>query len=262
MPDGSFRKGQLVRNALPQLHIAWETFWTKPGVPSKTSSFEPGERFKGLKPKKCEALRFLTKDNLKEGDVMIPVIYGVEGSYKAPVAAIYQLNSDLKGNIVLVTNLAGFETTTEGEQGKLLPRQYLLAGAAGVQKIFWYSLRSGEWNNGREAHFGIYRRNMKSKPGALAYRTLAELRPEGSSPIALTAKNPVYCASWSTPDGKKIYALWLVHGKKELNLNLKGSVKEIRNHLGEQVKRTGDSFSLSEGPTYVIGESDLLITLP
>ena len=27
LPDGSFRKGQINKDALPRLHLAWETFW-------------------------------------------------------------------------------------------------------------------------------------------------------------------------------------------------------------------------------------------
>lgn len=262
LPDGSFRKGQINKQALPQLHIAWETFWTKPGVPAGTSKFEPGERFPGLNPVKREALRFLTKDNLKPGDEMIPVVYGVEGSYKAPVAAIYRLNSDLKGNIILITNVEGFESTTEDEQAKLLPRQYLLAAAGDVRKVFWYRLRAGEWNRGREAHFGIYRRNFQDKPGAQAYRTLTELRPAGSTRPVLTEKNPVYSASWTRPDGDTVYALWLVHGKKTMKPKIKGTVKEIRDHLGNRVELRNGTLSVSDGITYIAGDRNLTIELP
>lgn len=262
LADGSFRKGQINKQALPQLHIAWETFWTKPGVPAKTSRFEPGEKFPELKPVKREALRFLTKENLKPGDEMIPLVYGVEGDYKAPVAAIYRLNSDLKGNLVLITNVEGFESAPELEQAKLLPRQYLLSAAEGVRKVFWYRLRAGEWNRGREAHFGIYRRNFQDKPGALAYRAMTGFLPDGSTKPVLTVKGPVYSANWSRPDGTRVYALWCVRGKSEIKPKIRGTVREIRDYLGDPVELRNGTFTVSDGITYLVGNHDLSVELP
>lgn len=262
LPDGSFRKGQINKDALPRLHLAWETFWTNPSVPSSTDSFEPGEKFPNLKIRKREALRFLTGDNLKPGDTLIPIVYGVKGSYKAPVAAIYRLNSDLKGNLILITNTEGFESTTEADQATLLVRQYLLAESAGVQKIFWYRLRAGEWNSGREAHFGIFHRDFSEKPAAKACRTLVGLRPVGSSPVVLETRNGVWHASWNTPDRKRVHALWLPFGKKNVPLSIRGTLREVRNLSGEKQNLSGKEFPLTDRVLYLIGGPDLQIGLP
>jgi len=216
---GLFRTVRIGARLLPRLHLGWESFWVKANVPRTTTAFEPGEEFPGLRIPHRPSMRFLTGKNLKGNDRMIPLVYGVNGSYRGPVAALYRFDSELRGNAVVVVDADGTDSTSEERQAQLLPREYLLAFSEGVEKVFLYRFRAGEWNRGREAHFGIVRRNQEPKPAFRAYETLVRQFPPGSSRPEIDIENGVYHARWSRPDGTKREAFWTLFSSVELPLS-------------------------------------------
>ena len=209
---GLFRTVQIDDQLLPRLHLGWEAFWVKPGVPRTTAATEAGEAFPGLVLTHRPAMRFLNGANLKGNDRLLPIAYGVNGDYRMPVAALYRLDSDLRGNIIVAVDAAGTDSVTEEEQAQLLPREYLLALSEGVQKVFNYRFRAGEWNRGREAHFGIVRRDFSDKPAQKAYAALIRNCPPGSTRPEITSSGNIRQARWRRPDGVEVTALWTVHG--------------------------------------------------
>ena len=209
---GLFRTVQIDDQLLPQLHLGWEAFWVKPEVPRTTAGTEAGEAFPGLVLTHRPAMRFLNGANLKGNDRLIPIAYGVNGNYRMPVAALYRLDSGLRGNIIVAVDAAGTDSVTEEEQAQLLPREYLLALSEGVQKVFNYRFRAGEWNRGREAHFGIVRRDFSDKPAQKAYAALIRNCPPGSTRPEITSSGNIRQARWRRPDGVEVTALWTVHG--------------------------------------------------
>ena len=197
--------------------------------------------------------------------MLIPVVtaYSSDRSYSAPVAGIYKFNSDLKGNIIVFAWSEYADSVSKEMQAKLLPRTYLIALSEGVRKVFWYSFRSmGTSANSRESHFGILERDLNRKPAYVAYRTLTGFLPSGSSRPEWKKNASVYSASWNRPDGTRVYALWCVRGKSEVKLRIRGTVREIRDYLGNPVELRNGTLTVSDGITYLIGNRGLSVELP
>lgn len=242
-------------------HIGWEAFWTNPKAPGGTHVQEVAPGFSKDIPFPDMAARYLSKRNLKPGDELIPVVmaYSKDRSYSAPAAAIYKFNSDLKGNIVVFTWMDAMESVSRKTQGKFLPRTYLIALSSGVDKLFWYSFRSMGGNESREHHFGIIERDLTPKPAYFAYKTLTEHCPPHSTRPVLSKKGEFYIASWNKPDGDKVYAIWCVQGSKSGKFRIEGIVKDVRDHLGNRLSLTGDVMQISDGITYLTGNSALSV---
>lgn len=167
---------------------------------------------------KTEALkssRFLLSRNMLNGDSLIPLIYATDGSRKGIVSAIYNLNSDLKGNIVLFTNLDFYPPISEEIKSERLPRLFLCAFALGVEKVFLYEILSKEKDiANKEHHFGILNEDLTPKPSFTSYKTLIRMCPNESTRPKLEFKDGVYKADWIKPDGKHVVALWSISNGK------------------------------------------------
>lgn len=243
-----------------QFHIGWEAFWSKPGVPREVQQFE-------LAPDYAEGpaipfqpdFRFFNSTELKEGDWLEPVLYGVAENYRGILAGVYHLNSDLKGKIAF-SGIFHDGEVSEFEQSCLLPRTMLIAFASGVERIYWYSFRSTEWKTGDqgEAHFGIVRNNLAPKDAYHAYRTLSELHPAGSSRPELRSDGTLYIANWKTPGNVPAAAVWNIAGERAVRLKIKsGRLTAVHDHLGREVKLSPENsvltFSASPGILYFSG---------
>lgn len=242
-------------------HIGWEASWTNPQAPASTHVQEIASGFSKDIPFPDVAGRYLSKRNLKPGDELIPVVtaYSKDRSYSAPVAAIYKFNSELKGNIVVFTWMDAMESVSRETQGKFLPRTYLIALSSGVDKLFWYSFRSMGGNESREHHFGIVERDLTPKPAYYAYKTLTEHCPPHSTRPVLSKKGEFYIASWSKPDGDKVYAIWCFQGSKSGKFRIEGVVKGVKDHLGNRLPAVGDVMQISDSITYLTGDSALSV---
>ena len=264
----NYRKqnGAVVRDSAPasiqeMFHIGWDAWWINPKAPKGTRIQETAPGF-GKLSFPGRAARFLSDRNLKPGDKLIPIVtaYSKDRSYAAPVAGIYQLNSDLKGNIIIFSWTEYTESVTKEMQAKLLPRTMLVALSSGAEKVFWYNFRSmGQYPNAREHHFGIVERDLSPKPAYHAYKTLTEQCPPESTRPVLVKKGALYLASWTGPDGKKTYAVWCLRGKRNAKLRINGNLREIKNHLGEKLTLKNGVPQLSDGITYLSGDRTLSV---
>lgn len=264
----NYRKqnGAVIRDSAPDsiqkmFHIAWDAWWLQPKAPKGTQIQETAPGF-GKLTFPGRAARFLSDRNLKPGDKLIPIVtaYSQDRSYSAPVAGIYQFNSDLKGNIVVFTWSEYTESVSKEMQAKLLPRTILIALSGGVEKVFWYNFRSmGTIPNAREHHFGIVERDLSPKPAYHAYKTLTEVCPPESTRPVLTKKGTLYLASWTRPDGEKTYAVWRLRDGGMEKIRMEGNLKEIRNHLGEKLPLKKGALQISDGVTYLSGDRTLSI---
>lgn len=259
-PDG--RRVQVNDKHMKEFHIGWEAWWTRDGVPKQETWQKPGPEFaNAFKVDFKPAGRFLHDRNLREGDEFIPIIAAGTDNYQSAVAALYKLNSDLKGNIIICTRMSTCETVPEERQAEMLPRTYLIALASGVERIFWYNFRSGEWEpDEREAHFGIVRKNLDPKPSFRAYQTLSRLCPTGSSRPSLEKKGSAYLANWTQPDGTKVWAIWSAMKACEVELNVRGEVAEALNHLGEKQPHPGKEYTVTPAILYLVGPESVSIS--
>lgn len=257
--DGRLEKVQINMKAAARFHIGWETHWTRKGVPEKERYQRAAPSFTGkFNLEFAPAGRFLTTENLKAGDRFIPVVEAGTDSYKGVIAALYQLNSDLKGNIIVCTKPIITEAVPELRQAELLPRTFLTAFACGIQRIFWYKLRSGERKiNDRESHFGILRKNLDGKPAFDAYRTLTRFCPSGSTVPELRQTGGVFCAGWIRPDGSRVWAVWSEHCPLKADLNWKGELVEARDLFGNLRSVSKSPFTATPQIVYLIGPESL-----
>lgn len=149
--------------------------------------------------------KYFKKNNLEPGDEMIPIVYGYDDGFSAPVAVCYKLDSDLKGNVIIqARNNLGYKISEDLDAIRY-PRLFLLSFAVGVDKVFAYSLtdRSAE-----EGGYGILRKDLSRKPVFYTLRTLTQKCPSGSTRPQVAVYNHQYIASWEKPDGKVVYAVW------------------------------------------------------
>lgn len=147
---------------------------------------------------------YLTDKNLEKGDQMITIVEGTDGQFSGPVAACYKLNSSLKGNVIIQTRPKLSNRVSESLQATRMPRLYILSYALGVDKVFAYCLRDKSENQG----YGITHSTMSPKPVFYTLKALSEKMPSGSSRPMVKTYNNQYIASWTKPDGKKVFCVW------------------------------------------------------
>ena len=154
--------------------------------------------------------RYLSGDNLHPGDSLITLITAGSEHKQETIAGIYCLQSDLKGNIVFQTRMYSHPNPDkETEQAKRVARIHLLAFSHGIDRVFWYNLRSREKDPyDPEDCFGLIHGDMTEKPSCQAYRTLTHMLPTGSTRPRLFIHENVFEAQWTRPDGKRVTAMW------------------------------------------------------
>lgn len=253
---GGMVSAQVNDKYMKLFHIGWETWWTDKEVPRQIKGVKPaaefGDDFAG--EPLLVANRFLHGRNLAAGDEFIPIIQAENGKYRGTVVALYKLNSDMKGNVIVCTPWAKTESVSEELQAQFLPRTYLIGLAHGVERIFWYNFRSQEWEPlEREHHFGIVHRDLSPKPAYAAYRTLARLCPTGSTVPKLSVNGLIYTAEWTRPDGVKVWAVWAAKDSKTVELKISGRIVEVLNYLGEKQTIPENKIAVGPAVTYLIG---------
>ena len=272
-PDGS--KKQVEDKYWPNLHIAWDAWWRDAVKVPKFETFrKPAPGFENafqVEPitGKKENGRYLSMRNMKRGDKFIPVLLGGDDKFTGPIAGVYKLNSDLKGNVIVCVEAIRIWKTSEAQQAKLLPRVYLAALSSGVDRIFWYNFRAFETDpNDMEAHFGIVKKDLAPKPAFLAYRALSAVCPEGSTRPVMKISGVYDTATWKRPDGVRVWALWRTFGQDAVKLTVRGNIEEIRNLFGEKQELPKDlpssteksfRYEISDSVTYFIGPDALTL---
>jgi hypothetical protein len=243
-----------------RLHIGWEAWWTKEGVPKKVDKLEAVGFNLSESP---SAERFLTDAQLKDADRFLPLLKAADGDYKGAAAAVFDLDSDLKGAVIVSTLSWDFRGIPENRQAAILPRTYLIALQAGVGKVFWYNLRAREndpYYN--EDHFGIVHRHLKPKPAYRALDVLNDARPAGSISLGREwHRGMLYYPGWKRPDGKTAFAVWTTGLAKTAAFAIEGRVVKAFDHLGTSLNipmRDGKiEMALSAEPIYIIGPEKL-----
>ncbi len=264
--DGSWTRQGADESYRKRLHIGWHAWWTQPGVPKAISKLTVPEAFRlqiRLSENTAPAERFLTDTALEPGDRLIPLLQATEGTYTGTAAAVFDLDSNLKGAVIVSAMKQDFRGSTEDKQAAMLPRTYLIALHSGVECVFWYNFRAREndpfYN---EDHFGILHHDMKPKPAYTAMQALSRVRPAGSIPLdADWQTGSLYYPGWKRPDGQTAFALWTSGSPRDITIVLEGSLTEALDHLGNpaDIRPTDGKLTvpLSETPIYLIGPESI-----
>lgn len=255
-----FDRHETGTSLLPRLHLAPLSKWRDAGTGEEVTETPPVVRrvpgadfaYQWDISDRCPA-RYLTADNLAPGDSLIPLITAGTEHMQVPVAGIYRLRSDLMGNIIFQTRMYAHPLPDkEGEQARRVARIYLLALAHGVERVFWYNLRSREADPYEpEDCFGLIHADFTEKPSLQAYRTLTRMLPQGSSRPQLSVEGNVFAASWTRPDGQQVTAMWSPYEPVQVAAGtLRGAM--MYSHLGAPLGQAGRYVRLSDEVVYLM----------
>lgn len=191
--------------------------------------------------------RYLSGENLHEGDTLIPLVCAGTERVHGIVAGIYKLRSELRGNIIFQTRMYfNPPVDKEAEQARRVARTHIIALGLGIERVFWYNLRSREDDpNEAEDSFGLVHRDFSEKPSCQAYRTMTGMLPSGSTRPVLRVEDNVYEASWIRPDGKRVTAMWspVVPCRKKADWNRKAV---FYTHMGECLGEQNKGVTLTD----------------
>lgn len=245
-----------------QLHIGELFWWTdeakKLKAPETPTIVKPNSKFGysytfEFDKKTGRTARYLTEDNLHGKDKMTTITIAGNDSYKGAVAAVYRLNSELKGSIIIQTRVRTVSNfNKENEQARILPRLYLTSFAYGVDKVFWYKFRSCELDSTySEDNFGVVHKDLSPKPAFYAYKTMTAMCPSGSTRPTLTINGDIYTSTWTKPDGTKVSAIWSPNGTCYTDLPMKGV--KIYDYLGKPIRQQRKGkLLITSGVTYLV----------
>ena len=225
------------------------THWGATGLVASDYAWQFGEQ---------SPARYLDDSALHPGDSLLPLVTAGSENFRLPVAGIYRLNSDLHGNIIFQTRMYAMPIPDrEAEQARRVGRLFLISLAYGVERVFWYNLRSREKDPYySEDCFGLIHSDFSEKPSMQAYRTLVRLCPEGSSRPTLDRRDDLFHAEWQRSDGRRVHALWSSVGKRQVRVRM-GDGACLWDHLGNPLRRRGGRLMVGCGITYVEGELSL-----
>ena len=186
--DGADVSGVDCNEVKRSFHLGWKAWWTDPDLPQEMRAFATDEAVAhGYRadPAGYRVERFFTEDHLATGDRMVPLLVGRDKKGKPAIAAaVYLLDSDLKGALVVSSCDASNGGTSETDQAKYLVRSMEIAEAAGIEVYMPYEFQAPEGDPlYSEANFGIVHRDLSPKPAYEAIK--ARLRgnvPERRGP--------------------------------------------------------------------------------
>jgi len=267
--DGSINRFGIDQGLRKRLHLGYNAWWldkSKALPHNFTAQLAP--KFTGRigNVKLFGSNAVLSDSELKGNDRMIPVIQGINGNYTGCLMAIYKLDSDLKGTIIVSSiNWTGQAAVDEDTQARYLPRTILLALKSGIKKICWYEFQAMEnKNDDQEHHFGITHKDLVPKPAFHAYATLAKMRPSGSSTPQITiSRQGIYLAKWQKNDGGICWGIWVPGTEANVKIRIQGEIKFVSDYLGKPVdiSMAGNSaeIQVSSGITYIDGPQGIVI---
>ena len=248
-----------------QLRIGVEAWWYKKGViPEEMPVRFTGPAKEVPQPAKgFVAERFLVPNKFKEGDRFIPLLTGECNGYTGTAAAVYAFNSDLKGAVIVSALFEkGQRGSSEVKQAKMLTRSQLIALQLGVERLFWYEFQAPEVDDlDQESHFGVLHKDLSPKPAYLAYKTLAALRPAGSTTVTerpwKSADGSLYHPQWRLPDGRSAGAVWAYEKAGLYKLTFSAKDVALTSHTGATVGTQWDGntciLPLTDAPIYFTG---------
>jgi hypothetical protein len=263
--DGTWEKAKLYGEQFrDQLRIGVEAWWYKKGViPEKMQVKFVGPAKGTPQPEEgFEAERFLTPNQFKEGDQLIPLLSGKTGAYTGVAAAVYKFNSDLKGAVIVSALFErGQQGNSEAKQAKMVSRAYLIALRLGVERMFWYELQAPEVDDlDQESHFGVVHSDLSPKPAYPAYKTLTAMQPAGSTVVDRpwkSADGALYFPQWKRPDGRAAGAVWAYQKPGLYKLAFSSKDVTLTSHTGAAVGTQWDGTTcilpLTDEPVYFNG---------
>ena len=249
-----------------RLHIGWEAWWTRDGIPKESKKLKINDKFTSTLPLKSNLPavgRFFTDSRLKPGDIFVPIVQVSEGEYSGAAAAVIDLNSDLKGAVIVSSIDMNARGVDEKTQAEILPRAYMISMRSGIDSIFWYNLRAREndpfYN---EDNFGIIHKDLSPKPAYYTMSALSKMVPAGSECLADGwHRDNIYYPGWKRPDGKNVYALWATKSSSEVSLQPKGNMVAVYNAYGKRIKIIPSELKLSTSPIYVLGPDTIEVQI-
>ena len=171
-----------------RFHVGWRAWWTDKTLPESLKAFVTDDASAaGYKadPAGYKVERFFTDANLAAGDRMVPMLVGTDKVGNPAVAgAVYLLDSDLKGAIVVSSREFERCEIDEASQAKYLVRAIDIAESEGVESFMIYSLWSYEGDpHFPEHHFGVCHRDYSPKPAFNALKKRASRRRRRHNPL-------------------------------------------------------------------------------
>ncbi len=264
--DGKWHRGDAGNTYRQRLHLGWEAWWTRQGIPQSIKSLSVPQPFAGqirLTEHAPEATRFLTDALLKPGDRFIPLLQARQGDYTGTTAALFDLNSDLKGAVIVSAFQVDYRGVLEDQQAAMLTRAYLIALHSGVERMFWYNLRAREndpfYN---EDNFGIVHRDLTPKPAYRAMQALNLARPVGSVVLKNQWQNgTLRYPAWKRPDGKTAWAIWTAGASEDIIVHCQGQIAEAFDMFGKKlpIRQQNQTVKLtvSGEPVYLVGPENI-----
>lgn len=256
--DGTFQQVGIAnyRDIHMSVMLWWSSIARKMNVPEKPIwAHEVGDfslpRYKKIQ-KKLSA-RYLTTDNLKQGDQFISMLEAGNEDYSGSLVGIYKLDSDLKGNIIVSMrqDLPRY-VNKEKEQARRVAREHIIAFSMGVDKVFWYNLRALERNSFySEDNYGLLHSDFSPKPAYIAYKTMTQMLPDGSTRPSLDVIKDCYISSWLRPDGVKVCGIWTTGASRYVG-DLVGEYEYAVDYMGNVMPYSGDKEIVSNGITYFV----------
>ncbi len=264
--DGHWQREGAEESYRQRLHIGWEAWWTRQGVPKTIATLNVPEGMAGqirITQGAPEAARFLTDAKLKPGDRFIPLLQAVEGDYVGTTAAVFDLNSDMKGAVIVSSLQAEYRGVLEEQQALMLARAYLIALHSGVERMFWYNFRAFENNPFyNEDHFGMVHRDLSAKPAYRAMLALNRARPAGSEAMGdVRQSGTVFMPAWKRPDGQMGWAVWNVGPAREMTLKIQGEIAETFDVFGKTISIQATDgvmkLTVTDRPIYIVGPQQI-----
>lgn len=146
----------------------------------------------------------------------------------------------------------------EYEQAIRLPRIYIISFAYGIDKIYWYEMRSRERDIfDKEENFGLLHADLSPKPAYYSYKTLIQMCPEGSTRPTLSINDNIYMSSWQKPNGENVWAIWSKSDGQPIDLKVNGAAKYY-NHLGGI---THVPNTVGGGMIYIVGAKSVIVKM-
>ena len=250
-----------------RLRLWMDAWWTNKTIPEITKAFSSEAAMRvGLpyNPEGWKVSRFLSAQMLKPGDRMVPIVSGkAKDGHEIAAAAVYFLDSDLKGRIVASTIGGTTGAVSENRQALMVARTLALSTDLGAESVFFYCMRSPERDpHYSEDHFGLTHEDLSPKPAWYAYRQFVRMRPEGSVQLRGTAGlkngNGVFVSQWRRPDGRVAGAVWQPGAGGVRALRFGDGEVSFGDAFGARIRpesRAGGSYAvtLGESPVYFAG---------
>ena len=148
---------------------------------------------------------------------------------------------------------SGRNGNTEGEQAALLVRAYATLLSAGIQKVTWYCLGSGEDESDFESNFGLLNYDGSPKKAFYSYSYLTEILPQPEFVKEIAINDDIQCLLFVGKDDKDVAIIWSIDSKWNVNISVDGTIEKVTDIYGINIPL---NTIISPTPIYIIGDFD------